>query len=147
MDMDERKWELMKRHSKEIIDNGLVQFNIMHPEFRFGTPTNSEISEYTHRIYEFMRVDRLLHEQRSQSVPIEHKLLASTSIQWVKILLGSILWFGINTPLVKNWLISEFQQHYRQLLIKENHPYASLTPSEFASKMLTWLRDYRLGIR
>ena len=145
--MDERKWQLMRGYSKEIIDDGLVQFNITHPEFRFGTPTNSEITEYTHRIYEFMRVDRVTREQRGESVPIEHKLLASTSIQWVNTLLGSILWYGINTPLVTNWLISEFQQHYRQLLVRENHSYASLTPSEFASKMLMWLRDYRLGIR
>ena len=94
-----------------------------------------------------MRVDRVLREQRGESVPIEHMLLASTSLQWVSIFLGSILWYGINTPLVTNWLLSEFQQHYRQLLERENHQYASMASSEFASKMLLWLRDYRLGIR
>lgn len=138
---------LMKVYRQEIIDNGLIQFNMVHPEFGFGYPTRHEINEYTHMLYEFMHDDCVLREQRGQSVPIEHALLVSTSIPIVKMLLGDILFHGINSPAVKDMLISDFQEYLRPQLITENHPYASLTPSEFASKMLTWLRGYRFGIR
>jgi hypothetical protein len=142
------------KHRQEIIDKGLDQFSIEHPEFYFSYPTKSEINEYTDRLYNFMHNDCILHIQRGQSVPIEHALLAYpdlTSIQVVKWLLGEILLLGIDNPAVKDGLISNFEHGYfRRRLPTLDPPYsslASLTPSEFVSKILTWLRGYRFGIR
>jgi len=126
---------LLARYWREIIESGIDDFFVSHPEFGVPFPTKDLINAFMQIIGLQLRSDMATLSE----VPFELTVLAGA--EGDRILMRNLIIAGTNSDQLRSALAMQYELRYRELAREYGAQYD--TASQFVDRFCSWLISYQ----